>query len=56
MAILDKKLVMFDDKSIVGGASASTASTELDLGIGYDALIGSDAVTHQGSATVTFRF
>ena len=37
MAILDKKLVMFDNDSIVGDANASTASTELDLGIGYDA-------------------
>jgi len=37
MAILDKKLVMFDNDSIVGDANASNASTELDLGIGYDA-------------------
>ncbi len=27
-----------------------------ELGVGYDFLVGSDATTHQGSATVTFRF
>ena len=27
-----------------------------ELGLGYDALIGDDAVTHQGNANVTFRF
>lgn len=40
----------------IGVGLTLPAGPNLDLGIGYDALMGGDAITHQGTANVTFRF
>ena len=46
-----------DENSLgLGAKLALPVGPNWELGVGYDFLVGSDATTHQGSATVTFRF
>ena len=40
----------------LGAKIGSPLGPNWELGLGYDALIGDDAVTHQGNANITFRF